>query len=205
VGAAAGGHRLDRAFRRQHGDGLIDYARGLDSGLSNQNWKDSEDSVFHEDGKFPDGPIAVVEVQGYAFAAFKGMADLAQRRGDAENAERWRDKAEHLRRRSRTATGWRTRASTPWPSTATASPAACAAPIPATCCSAACPRPSAPSKVADTLLSAAFHNGFGVRTLAQGEPRFNPMSYHNGSVWPHDTAICAMGLARYGHRDGVVR
>jgi glycogen debranching enzyme len=66
------------------------------------------------------------------------------------------------------------------------------------------PTPERAKKVADTLLSAAFHNGFGVRTLAQGEPRFNPMSYHNGSVWPHDTAICAMGLARYGQRDGVV-
>jgi glycogen debranching enzyme len=66
------------------------------------------------------------------------------------------------------------------------------------------PSPDRARKVAETLLSAAFHNGFGVRTLAQGEPRFNPMSYHNGSVWPHDTAICAMGLSRYGNRDGVV-
>ena len=67
------------------------------------------------------------------------------------------------------------------------------------------PSPERAAKVTEALLSAAFHNAFGVRTLAQGEPRFNPMSYHNGSVWPHDTALCAMGLARYGERDGVVQ
>ncbi|MBU4433310.1 MAG: amylo-alpha-1,6-glucosidase, partial [Alphaproteobacteria bacterium] len=84
-------------FGDHDGDGLIDYARGAATGLSNQNWKDSEDSVFHADGKFPSGPIAVVEVQGYAYAAFKGMADLAKRRGDAANAQRWRKRAETLR------------------------------------------------------------------------------------------------------------
>jgi glycogen debranching enzyme len=124
VGAAAGAIAWIEHFGDSDGDGLIDYARGLDSGLSNQNWKDSEDSVFHEDGKFPDGPIAVVEVQGYAFAAFKGMADLAERRGEPRTPSAGGPRPSTCASRSRPSSGWRTRASTPWPSTATASPAA---------------------------------------------------------------------------------
>ncbi|KQZ30010.1 amylo-alpha-1,6-glucosidase [Caulobacter sp. Root1472] len=191
-------------FGDSDGDGLIDYARGLDSGLSNQNWKDSEDSVFHEDGKFPDGPIAVVEVQGYAFAAFRGMADLAQRRGDRANADRWRAKAEHLRLEVETKFWMEDKGFYAMAIDGHGKPCRVRGSNPGHLLFCGLPSPERAAKVADALLSAAFHNGFGVRTLAQGEPRFNPMSYHNGSVWPHDTAICAMGLARYGHRDGVV-
>ena len=74
-----------------------------------------------------------------------------------------------------------------------------------TCCSPACRRPSGRASVAAQLLAPAFNSGWGIRTLADGEGRFNPMSYHNGSVWPHDTALCVAGLARYGERDGVVQ
>src|SRR3990167_8429729 len=77
-------------------DGLIDYARGQESGLANQGWKDSQDSVFHADGRFPEGPIALVEVQGYAFAAYKAMARFAGLREDAANQKRWGERAEHI-------------------------------------------------------------------------------------------------------------
>src|SRR6202012_4890893 len=66
------------------------------------------------------------------------------------------------------------------------------------------PSPERARSVVDNLLTAPFNSGWGIRTLAQGEVRFNPMSYHNGSVWPHDTALCALGLSHYGERDGVV-
>ncbi|MEH0195701.1 amylo-alpha-1,6-glucosidase [Caulobacter sp. CCNWLY153] len=192
-------------FGDSDGDGLIDYARGADTGLSNQNWKDSEDSVFHADGKFPDGPIAVVEVQGYAFAAFKGMADLARRRGETADAERWSAKAEHLRTMVEERFWMEDKGFYAMAVDGHGKPCRVRGSNPGHLLFCGLPSPERAAKVADTLLSAAFNNGFGVRTLAEGEPRFNPMSYHNGSVWPHDTAICAMGLARYGHRDGVVR
>lgn len=192
-------------FGDSDGDGLIDYARGADTGLSNQNWKDSEDSVFHADGKFPDGPIAVVEVQGYAFAAFKGMADLARRRGETADAERWAAKAEHLRTMVEERFWMEDKGFYAMAVDGHGKPCRVRGSNPGHLLFCGLPSPERAAKVADTLLSAAFNNGFGVRTLAEGEPRFNPMSYHNGSVWPHDTAICAMGLARYGHRDGVVR
>jgi glycogen debranching enzyme len=191
-------------FGDSDGDGLIDYARGADTGLSNQNWKDSEDSVFHADGKFPDGPIAVVEVQGYAYAAFKGMADLARRRGESADAERWAARAEHLRTMVEERFWMEDKGFYAMAVDGHGKPCRVRGSNPGHLLFCGLPSPERAAKVAQTLLSAAFNNGFGVRTLAEGEPRFNPMSYHNGSVWPHDTAICAMGLARYGHRDGVV-
>ena len=185
--------------------GLLDYARGEDSGLANQGWKDSHDSVFHADGRIPRGPIALVEVQGYAFAAFRAMAALALRRDQPRDAGRWQERAGRLREAVERHF-WmpehdfygialdgegklcRVRASNAGhllyvglPSTERA------------------------TRVAAQLLAPAFNSGWGIRTLATGQPRFNPMSYHNGSVWPHDTALCAAGIARSGERDGSLR
>ncbi|HEY3694945.1 amylo-alpha-1,6-glucosidase [Phenylobacterium sp.] len=187
------------------GDGLIDYARGAESGLANQGWKDSEDSVFHADGRFPQGPIALVEVQGYAFAAYRALAKLCGLRGEDEAQARWEDRASHVREQVEERfwmedVGFygiaidgagelcRVRSSNPGHLLFTGLPS-----------------PERARKVTEQLLSGGFDSGWGIRTLATGEARFNPMSYHNGSVWPHDTAVCTMGMARYGERDGVVR
>src|SRR5690606_29259044 len=91
--------KLAMGWLEHYADGLVDYARGAQSGLANQGWKDSEDSVFHADGRFPPGPIALVEVQGYAWAAYRAMAELAGRRGEAGDAERWIALAERMRQR----------------------------------------------------------------------------------------------------------
>jgi glycogen debranching enzyme len=191
-------------FGDSNGDGLIDYQRAADTGLANQGWKDSQDSVFHADGSFPDGPIALVEVQGYAFAAYRAMAGLAERRGDQDAAGRWRVRAEEIR----TAVEerfWmedqglygiaidghgelcRVRASN------TGHLLFCGLPA-----------PDRAKRVCRQLMTAPFQSGWGVRTLAVAEARYNPMSYHNGSVWPHDTALCVAGMARYGEREGVI-
>ena len=191
-------------FGDTNGDGLIDYARGRETGLANQGWKDSQDSVFHADGRFPDGPIALVEVQGYAFAAYRAMSKFARGRGDQDSAQRWGERAEHIREMVEErfwmedqdfygiaidGAGELCRVKTS---------------NPGHLLFCGLPRPDRARKVTRQLLSARFDSGWGLRTLATGEPRFNPMSYHNGSVWPHDTALCAMGLSRYGERDGVV-
>ncbi|WP_407352532.1 glycogen debranching N-terminal domain-containing protein [Luteimonas sp. R10] len=185
--------------------GLLDYARGESSGLSNQGWKDSDDSVFHADGRMPDGPIALVEVQGYVFAGLRMMAGLALRFGDNALAERLRQRAQTLRRTVEDRF-WmpehgfyglaldgeqalcRVRASNA-----------------GHLLYAGLPGRRRAAAVTRTLLSPAFDSGWGVRTLAEGEVRYNPMSYHNGSVWPHDTALVAAGMARYGHREGAER
>ncbi|MFI4964025.1 MAG: glycogen debranching N-terminal domain-containing protein [Caulobacterales bacterium] len=192
-------------FGDTDGDGLIDYARGAASGLANQGWKDSQDSIFHADGRFPHGPIALVEVQGYAFAAYRAMARFARLREDRAAAVKWAARAEEIREAVEqrfwmadkgfyaiaidgSGEACRVRGSNPGHLLFTG-----------------LPEPDRAMRTARQLLSPDFSSGWGVRTLALGEARFNPMSYHNGSVWPHDTAICAMGLSRYGERDGVVR
>lgn len=186
-------------------DGFLTYARAADSGLANQGWKDSEDSIFHADGVFPRGPIALVEVQGYVFAAFNAMARLALRRGAEHDAERWRQRALQLQlvveeRFWMEDQGFygvaidgrsalcRVRASNA-----------------GHLLYMGLPSQARGERVARQLLGSPFDSGWGVRTLATGQARFNPMSYHNGSVWPHDTALCAAGLTRYQSREGCVR
>jgi glycogen debranching enzyme len=185
--------------------GFLDYARGEDSGLANQGWKDSHDSVFHADGRIPEGPISLVEVQGYAFAALQSMAALALRRDEPDDATRWQARAGRLRDAVEQHF-WmpehgfygialdgrgelcRVRASNPGHLLYVGLPSAERA-----------------ARTAAQLLTPAFSSGWGVRTLAVGEARYNPMSYHNGSVWPHDSALCAAGIARAGDRGGALR
>ncbi len=188
-----------------NGDGFVDYARGEATGLANQGWKDSIDSVFHADGRMPVGPIALIEVQGYVYAARRTMAALALQRGERGRAQYWRARADELRAAVESRF-WmpkerfyaiaidgegalcRVRASNAGQLLYTGLPS-----------------PKRAAHVMRALLSADFDSGWGVRTLAGLQPRFNPMSYHNGSVWPHDTGICAAGMARYGDRDGIAR
>jgi len=184
--------------------GLVDYRCESDRGLANQGWKDSHDSVFHADGRMPEGPIALVEVQAYACAAFDTMAEFATQRGLAEEAARYAARAVALRERVE-ALYWmpefdfygialdghgelcRVLASNAGHLLAFGLPTRARG-----------------EAVARQLQSTLFHTGWGVRTLAAGQARFNPMAYHNGSVWPHDNALCARGLARYGNKQAAV-
>ena len=187
-----------------NGDGLIDYARAAQTGLANQGWKDSLDSIFHDDGRLAPGPVALVEVQGYACAAWRAMAAMGVRMGDEE--------ASHWAARARTLAAlveerfW----------LADLGFYAVAIDGEGKVCRVETSNPGhllffgAPSekraaRVARRLLSPAFDCGWGLRTLAAGGVRYNPMSYHNGSVWPHDTAIALAGMARYGERAGVLK
>jgi glycogen debranching enzyme len=187
-----------------NGDGLVDYQRGAETGLANQGWKDSEDSVFHADGRFPAGPIALVEVQGYAHAAFQAMAEMAGRLG-APGAERWSASAEAVRWRVEERF-WMEEAG--FYGIAIDGEGALCTPQTSNVghlLFSGLPSVDRAERVTRRLLSHDFNSGWGLRTLASGTSRFNPMSYHNGSVWPHDTSICIAGMARYGERRGVAR
>lgn len=188
-----------------HPHGFVGYARAARTGLANQGWKDSEDSIFHADGRYPVGPIALVEVQGFAYAALAGMAQLAERRGEAMAAMRWRMRADALRAEIEQRF-WMADASY-YGIAEDGEGALCRvrASNAGLLLFVGLPERQRAGAVASQLLSAPFNSGWGIRTLAEGEAHYNPMSYHNGSVWPHDTALCAAGLARYGERDGVVR
>jgi glycogen debranching enzyme len=186
------------------GDGLIDYARGRDSGLANQGWKDSQDSVFHSDGRFATGPIALVEVQGYAFAAYQAMARLAARRAEPQMSAAWSARAERIRATVEERFWIEEKGFYAIAIDGSGEPCNVLTSNPGHLLFAKLVSPERAAQVGRRLLSRDFAPGWGVRTLAMGEARYNPMSYHNGSVWPHDTAICAMGLSHYGEREGVV-
>lgn len=187
------------------GDGFLHYARGAATGLANQGWKDSHDSVFHADGTDAVGPIALVEVQGYVYAAFRAMADLATRRGRPDEAAHWQARGATLQV-SVEARFWdETLGYYVLALDGEGRPCRVRGSNAGHLLFTGLPTPERAGRVAGQLLAAPLNSGWGIRTLAVGEARFNPMSYHNGSVWPHDTAICAAGLSRYGVRDGVVR
>jgi glycogen debranching enzyme len=187
------------------GDGFVEYARRTPGGLVQQGWKDSNDSIFHADGRLADGPIALCEIQGYAYAARMAAASLADMLDLPDRAHLLRGQADALRARFDEAF-WveelgtygialdgdkrvcRVRTSNPghclWTGIASTERAA---------------------SVAAELLGESMFSGWGLRTLAAGQARYNPMSYHNGSVWPHDNAITALGLSRYGFVEPAAR
>ena len=180
------------------GDRFIEYARRGGSGLLHQGWKDSNDSIFHEDGKLAEGPIALCEVQGYAYGAWEGAATLAEVRGDLARARRWRDRAEALRERFEQAFWCEALGTYALALDGEKRPCRVRTSNPGHCLFSGIVTPPHARRVAETLMDDAMFAGWGVRTVAAGEARYNPMSYHNGSVWPHDNALVAAGFARYG-------
>jgi glycogen debranching enzyme len=179
------------------GDGFIEYRRATELGLVNQGWKDSYDAVFHADGRLAEGQIALAEVQGYVFAAKTVIARCARRLGRVDEARRLEDEAKRLARRFDEAF-WCPEIGTyalaldgdKQPCrvrTSNAGQLLFTGIVP----------PDRAAQVAAGLLQPHFFSGWGIRTVAKGEARYNPMSYHNGSVWPHDNALIALGLACY--------
>jgi glycogen debranching enzyme len=179
-------------------DGFIEYSRRSESGLVNQGWKDSHDSVFHRDGSIAEPPIALCEVQGYAYAAWSGAAHLADVRGDASLARRWRERSERLRVRFEQAFWCEDLGTYALALDERKQPCRIAASNAGHCLFTGIAGVERARRTAATLMSELSFAGWGVRTVAAGQARYNPMSYHNGSVWPHDNAIVAAGLARYG-------
>jgi glycogen debranching enzyme len=178
----------------------VSYAARSARGLVNQGWKDSHDAIMHEDGGEAHGPIALVEAQGYKYAALCGTAEVAELHGRSELARTLRASAERLRRQ--VMDDWME----PEGFCALAldgdgAPCRVISSNPAHCLWTGLIPTERADPVARRLLGPELFSGWGVRTLGSKERRYNPMSYHNGSVWPHDTAIAAAGLRRYGFTD----
>ncbi|HJE23072.1 MAG TPA: amylo-alpha-1,6-glucosidase [Methylorubrum populi] len=187
------------------GDGFVEYARETEQGLANQGWKDSYDSIFHADGAMAKGPIALCEVQGYVYAAKRGAARLASLLGEDDLSVRLTAQANTLRENFDKAF-WCEEIGT-YALALDGQKRQCAVRSSNTghALFTDIALPERAPRVAAQLLSNDGFNGWGIRTIAKGEARYNPMSYHNGSVWPHDNAICALGLARYGLKDEAAR
>ncbi|MNE19930.1 Amylo-alpha-1,6-glucosidase [compost metagenome] len=197
---AAAGWMTD--YGDSNGDGLIDYARGADTGLSNQGWKDSEDSIFYSDGRFPKGPIALLEVQGYAFAAWKALAEMGAVLGDGRALE-WAARAEALRALVEERYWMEDEGFYAIALDGDGEQCRAIGSNAGHLMFSGLPSHERAHRVTRRMLTAEFRSGWGLRTLGKGQTRFNPMSYHNGSVWPHDTAMAAAGMAGYGERRAV--
>jgi glycogen debranching enzyme len=186
-------------------DGFLEYARRSSKGLIHQGWKDSHDSIFHEDGTLAEPPIAVCEVQGYAYAAWQGVARLAEARGDGEQASRWHDRAEALRERFETSFWCEDLGTYALALDGLKRPCRVRSSNAGHCLMTGIASPAHANRVAAAVTADTSFAGWGIRTIDARELRYNPMSYHNGSIWPHDNALVAAGLARYGHLDGAAR
>ena len=183
------------------GDGFVEYARQTDKGLVQQGWKDSHDSVFHADGTLAEGPIALCEVQGYVYGAFRAAAEIATALGHPARADGYLRKAEVLRARF---------AETFWDEAlgtfvlaldGTKHPCRVRSSNAGHALWTGIAEPAEARRTAETLMAEGTFSGWGIRTLDASELRYNPMSYHNGSVWPHDNALIAAGFASYGFDD----
>jgi glycogen debranching enzyme len=179
-------------------DGFVEYARKSKDGLTQQGWKDSHDSVFHSDGQLATAPIALCEVQGYVYDAKRLLAQVAHSLGDEVLASRLADEAAALKDKFQ-AEFWCEELGT-YAIALDGDKRQCAvlSSNPGHCLWSGIAAPAHAARIIDGLMSPAFFTGWGIRTIAKGQPRYNPMSYHNGSVWPHDNAIAALGMARYG-------
>ncbi len=187
------------------GDGFLEYQRMAPEGIAQQGWKDSWDSIFHADGEIAPTPIALCEVQAYAFAAKLGAAEIADALGHAERAAALRTQAMDLQRRFEAAFWLPDLGTYALALDGDKRPCRVRTSNPGHALFAGIADPTHARRVARGLLGPAFFSGWGIRTVAEGEARYNPMSYQNGSVWPHDNALIAVGLARYGFKEDALR
>lgn len=187
------------------GDGFVEYFRHSENGLVQQGWKDSDDSVFHHDGSPAQGPIALCEVQAYVYEARREAAALARLLGEDSYAETLERQAESLKQHFNEAFWCEDIGTFAIALDGAKRPCRVRSSNAGHVLATGIADETLAHRAAQTLLSPVSFNGWGVRTVARGEVRYNPMSYHNGSVWPHDSAMVAAGLARYGDRKAANR
>ncbi|MGH9121385.1 MAG: amylo-alpha-1,6-glucosidase [Acidimicrobiales bacterium] len=180
------------------GDGFVEYRRATDKGLANQGWKDSFDAISFATGRLAEAPIALCEVQGYVYAAYLARADIAATSGDVAVANRFSEKADRLKEAFNEKFWLKERGYFAVGLDRDKRPIDALTSNIGHCLWSGIVDTDKAAEVAAHLGSPEMFTGWGIRTLASSMNRYNPVSYHNGSVWPHDTAICAAGLARYG-------
>lgn len=180
------------------GDGFVEYARHTPDGLVQQGWKDSHDSIFHEDGSLAEPPIALSEVQGYVYDAKIKASKLASILGLKKRAEEIQNQASVLKDKFERAFWCEDLFSYALALDGAKRQCRVRASNAGHCLFSGISSPERARSIAQLLMSESFYSGWGIRTLANTEVRYNPMSYHNGSIWPHDNSLIAYGFSRYG-------
>jgi glycogen debranching enzyme len=186
-------------------DLFVEYLRETPRGLANQGWKDSFDAISHADGDLARPPIALCEVQGYVYAAYTSVAQVARRLGRQAVADSLRERAAALKSAFLRDFWLDHERTIALALDGDKSPCRVMSSNAAHCLAAGIVDSEHGAALAERLMSDEMFSGWGLRTLSSQERRYNPMSYHNGSVWPHDNALAAAGLARVGQSTGVMR
>jgi len=184
-------------------DGFVEYQRASEQGLANQGWKDSYDAIFHADGRLAEGYIALAEVQGYVFAGKRLAARCASRLGKHDQARKLEAEAELLAARFEQAFWCEELGTYAIALDGAKRPCEVRTSNAGQLLFSGIVRDDRARMVAADLMQPHFFTGWGIRTVARGEARYNPMSYHDGSIWPHDNALIALGFARYGLKHSV--
>ena len=187
------------------GDGFVEYSRADEGGLANQGWKDSQDAIFHADGSLAQGSIALCEVQGYVYAAKRLAARAARRLGNKARGDALDAQATKLAEQFEAAFWCNDMGTYALALDGRKRQCGVRTSNAGQVLFSGIATPDRAELVMRDLMRPAFFSGWGIRTLARDEPRYNPMSYHNGSVWPHDNSLIAAGFARYGHKAAVDR
>ena len=185
-------------FGDRDGDGFVEYERASEHGLLHQGWKDSFDGITYADGRLAEPPLALAEVQGYAYAAYVARAEIADRVADSDTGRRWRARAAELKLAFNRDFWLADRGYYALALDADKRPVDSLASNMGHCLWTGIVDADRAPAVAAALTGPRMFTGWGVRTLADSMGAYNPMSYHNGSVWPHDNAIIVAGLMRYG-------
>lgn len=184
-------------------DGLVEYHQDSSGGLANQGWKDSGDSIVHRNGDYAKSPIALVEVQGYVYQAKQGLAEIYEKFGDTSKAVQLREQAENLRKRFEDSFWMEDRHYYAIALDQDKRQAGTITSNPGHLLFSGMYRGDRLESVVRTLLSEKMFSGFGIRTMAEGEPGYNPISYHDGSIWPHDNSLIMLGLSKNRKQDEV--
>jgi glycogen debranching enzyme len=184
-------------------DGFVEYQRATEQGLQNQGWKDSYDAIFHADGTLAEGNIALAEVQGYVYAAKHLAARMALRLNMPDRAEQLEAEAQLLAERFEQAFWCEEIGTYAIALDGEKLPCVVRSSNAGQLLFTGIVQEDRARMVAADLMRPHFFTGWGIRTIARGEARYNPMSYHDGSIWPHDNALIALGLARYGLKHSV--
>jgi glycogen debranching enzyme len=179
-------------------DGFVEYQRASEQGLANQGWKDSYDAIFHADGRLAEGYIALAEVQGYVFAGKQLAARCAARLGKRDREKQLEAEARLLAERFEDAFWCDELGTYALALDGAKQPCRVRTSNAGQLLFSGIVREDRARMVAADLMRPHFFTGWGIRTVAQGAARYNPMSYHDGSIWPHDNALIALGFARYG-------
>ena len=187
------------------GDGFVEYERRTPAGLLNQGWKDSGDSIRHRNGAIATPPIALVEIQGYVYDAKRRLSDLAGRLGESELSARLGKEAAELQRRFEAAFWMEDVGFYAIALDRNKHQVGTISSNPGHCLWSGIVAPERVDRVVDRLLDPSMDCGWGIRTYASGQPGYNPVGYHTGTVWPHDNALIAAGMKRAGRHDAADR